>query len=151
MRLDDRPEAEMLSRTARHALRAIVALAELPQGRYAAAAAIAQQIGAPQNYLGKLLKTLAREGLVDSQRGLGGGFRLARDPSELSLLEIVDPIEHLNRWSECILGSEECSQEAPCPLHERFKTVRDAYLQLLGETTLADLLAKRSGVVVDAP
>src|SRR6516165_3769554 len=95
--------ADVLSKTGLHAVRAIVALAKLPDGAYAGAARIAQEIDAPQNYLGKLLKSLAAEGLVESQKGLGGGFRLVRDPKEISLLDVVETIEHISRWSGCIL------------------------------------------------
>jgi Rrf2 family protein len=132
----------MLSKTGLHAARAVVALARLPDGTYAGAARIAQEIGAPQNYLGKLLKALAEEGLVESQKGLGGGFRLARDPQEISLLDIVEPIEHISRWSGCILGRPACSESEPCAIHNRWKAVRDAYLRMLQRTTVAELAAK---------
>lgn len=132
----------MLSKTGLHAVRAVVALARLPHGQYAGAARIAQEIDAPQNYLGKLLKSLAEEGVVESQKGLGGGFRLARDPRKISLLDIVEPIEHLSRWSGCILGHPECSEVHPCAIHHRWKTVRDAYLNMLQRTSVADLVAK---------
>jgi Rrf2 family protein len=120
----------------------MVALARLPEGTYAGAARIAQAIGAPQNYLGKLLKALAEEGLVESQKGLGGGFRLARDARAISLLDVVEPIEHVRRWSGCILGRPECSDVQPCAIHNRWKAVRNAYLQMLERTTLAELVAK---------
>jgi Rrf2 family protein len=120
----------------------MVALAKLPKGVYAGAARIAKEIGAPQNYLGKLLKVLAEEGLVESQKGLGGGFRLVRDPKEISLLDVVEPIEHLSRWSGCILGRPECSEVDPCAVHDRWKAVREAYLQMLQRTTLAEVVAK---------
>jgi Rrf2 family protein len=132
----------MLSKTGLHAVRAIVALAKLPDGAYGGAARIAQEIGAPQNYLGKLLKALAEEGLVESQKGLGGGFRLARDPQEISLLDVIEPIEHISRWSGCILGRPECSETDPCAIHNRWKAVRDAYLRMLRRTTIAELVAK---------
>jgi Rrf2 family protein len=132
----------MLSKTGLHAVRAMVALAKLPVGTYAGAAKVAQEIGAPQNYLGKLLKTLAAEGLVESQKGLGGGFRLVRDPKQISLLDIVEPIEHISRWSGCILGRPECSEVDPCAIHQRWKAVRNAYLQMLERTTVAELVAK---------
>jgi Rrf2 family protein len=132
----------MLSKTGLHAVRAMVALARLPVGAYAGAARIAQEIGAPQNYLGKLLKALAEEGLAESQKGLGGGFRLARDPHAISLLDVVEPIEHISRWSGCILGRPECSEIEPCAMHQRWKAVRDAYLRMLERTTLAELVAK---------
>jgi Rrf2 family protein len=119
-----------------------VALAKLPEGAYAGAARIAQEIGAPQNYLGKLLKALGEEGVVESQKGLGGGFRLARDARQISLLDVVEPIEHISRWSGCILGRPQCSEADPCAIHDRWKAVRDAYLRMLQGTTIAELVAK---------
>jgi Rrf2 family protein len=132
----------MITKTGLHAVRAMVALARLPEGVYAGAGKVAREIRAPQNYLAKLLQALAREGLVVSQKGLGGGFRLARDPDEITLYDVVEPIEHISRWSGCILGRSDCSDEAPCAIHHRWKKVRNAYLGLLNRTTIADLLAK---------
>jgi Rrf2 family protein len=132
----------VLSKTGLHAVRAVVALAKLPDGAYAGAAHVARDIGAPQNYLGKLLKSLAEEGLLESQKGLGGGFRLARPAREISLFDVVDPIEHLSRWSGCVLGRPECSEVEPCAIHNRWKVVRDSYLRMLQRTTIAELVAK---------
>ncbi len=133
----------MLTKTALHAVRALVALARLPEGTYEGAGRIAVEIGAPQNYLGKLLKTLAQEGLLESQKGLGGGFRLARPADTINLLDVVEPIEHVSRWSGCILGRPECSEANACAIHHRWKAVRDAYLQMLRQTTLAELVARK--------
>ena len=99
----------MLSKTGIHAVRALLTLARLPEGSFMGAAAIAKEIDAPQNYLGKLLQLMSREGLVFSQRGLGGGFCLARHPKDIALIDVVGPIEHLGRWSTCILGQKTCS------------------------------------------
>lgn len=132
----------MLSKTGIHAVRAVVALAELPEDTYAGAGSIAETIKAPRNYLGKLLQLLARDGIVESQKGLGGGFRLARQPEEIKLLDIVEPIEHVSRWNSCILGRDACSEENPCAMHNRWKVIRDAYLELLNDTTIADLIKK---------
>jgi len=132
----------MMTKTGLHTLRAMVVLARLPQGAYAGAGRVAQDIGAPQNYLGKLLQTLARDGLVESQKGLGGGFRLARDPADISLFDVIEPIEHISRWSGCILGYPDCSEVRPCALHDRWKTVRDAYLHMLQSTSIAELVAR---------
>ena len=129
----------MISKTGIHALRALSALTKLPEGVYAGAGDIADEIGAPRNYLGKLLKTLADEGLLVSQKGKGGGFRLARDASQISLYDVMDPIEHVGRWTNCLLGHGECSAQSPCTLHSRWGKVRDAYLQFLRETTVANV------------
>jgi Rrf2 family protein len=129
----------MLSKTALQAVRALVALAEIPEGAYVGAGALAREIGARENYLGKLLQQLSHEGLVHSQKGLGGGFRLARDPQSISLYDIVEPIEHISRWTGCFLGHDRCSSDAPCAVHRSWGAVRDAYLQFLRHTHLSDL------------
>ncbi len=132
----------MITRTGLHAVRAMAALARLPDGAYAGAAALAREISAPPNYLSKLLQRLAREGLVRSQKGLGGGFRLARDARHISLLDVVEPIEQVSSWSGCVLGHPGCSDEAPCAIHDRWKQIRTAYLRMLAKTTVADLRAR---------
>lgn len=136
----------MLSKTGLHAIKALAILAELPPGEYAGAVSIAKTIGAPQNYLGKLLQQLNREGLVDSQKGIGGGFRLSKPADRISLLDIADPIENVSRWGGCILGNGRCSTTNPCMLHDRWKAVREHYLDFLETTTVADLIrgAKKS-------
>ena len=61
---------------------------------------------------------------------------------QISLLDVVDPIEHISRWSGCILGRPECSEADPCPLHDQWKRVRDSYLRMLDKTTIAELVRK---------
>jgi Rrf2 family iron-sulfur cluster assembly transcriptional regulator len=131
----------MLTRSGVHAIRALIVLSSLPSGEFRGTSAIADETGAPRNYLGKLLLTLARAGLVESQKGLGGGFRLARDPSTITLYDIVEAIEDVNRWRECAFGGRGCSEETPCAIHSRWAHVRDQYLSLLRNTSLAVLAA----------
>lgn len=132
----------MISKTGVHAIRALSVLARLPQGAYAGAADIAEEIVAPPNYLGKLLKSLADHGLVESQKGKGGGFRLARSAVDISVAEALEPIEHVSRWNRCFLGRARCSNDAPCPVHDRWAKVRSVYVQFLKETTIADLTTR---------
>jgi len=130
----------MLSKTAIHAVRAVLRLAALEKGKYQGAASLAKAIGAPGNYLGKLLQTLARKGLLKSQRGLNGGFRLEVPASEISLMAVVQPIDQLEKWDRCVLGRPKCNDEEPCPLHSEWGPLRDRFLKLLEERTIADLL-----------
>lgn len=129
----------MITKTGVHALRAMAVLAELQQGAYAGAGDIAQRIGAPRNYLGKLMRVLADQGVLESQKGKGGGFRLARDPHGISLFDVMEPIERVSRWSGCFLGRSRCSEDAPCAVHSDWGEVRDAYLRFLRQTNVADL------------
>jgi len=130
----------VISKTGVHAVRALMALGRIPHGTYAGAAQIARRIGAPENYLGKLLKGMATHGLVQSQKGQGGGFCLALPPEKITLFDILEPIERLSSWSRCILGRSTCSDEHPCLMHPRWKKVRQAYLKMLEHTTIAELL-----------
>lgn len=129
----------MISKTALHTLRAVVALAERP-GEFQGAAHIAEQIGAPQNYLGKLLQGLVQEGVVVSQKGMGGGFCLARKPSEITLYDVVNPVDHIARWEGCFMGRPACDANNPCAVHHEWAAVRNAYLKMLKGSTLADVV-----------
>lgn len=133
----------MITRTALHAIRALACLAELPAGEYAGAAAVAERIGAPANYLGKLLQQLAREGIVRSRKGAGGGFALAQPATAITLFDVVEPIDRVSRWTGCFLGRGQCNADAPCAVHDRWATLREQYLRLLAETSVAEVL--RSG------
>jgi Rrf2 family protein len=140
----------MLTKSGLHAIRAMAVLAKLAPNEYAGANRIAEEIGAPPNYLGKLLQMLAREKLVVSQKGIGGGFRLAQNPKRITLLDIVEPIEHIGRWTGCVLGWHECSDADPCAVHDRWKKVRGDYLALLQRTTIADLVRAGEPAVLSA-
>ena len=127
----------MISRSGIHGIRALCALSRLREGEYAGASTLAKEIEAPENYLGKLLQSLARTKLVESRKGARGGFRLARDPARITLFEIVDAIENIGRWNGCFLGRRTCSSDTPCSVHDRWAEVKGAYLALLSETTVA--------------
>ncbi|GAB4135259.1 Rrf2 family transcriptional regulator [Thermopirellula anaerolimosa] len=129
----------MISQTAKHAVAALSLLAQAPPLRYLGAGEIAAEIEAPRNYLGKLLQSLINQGLVESQKGKGGGFRLARPPDRITLFDVVNPIERLERWSNCFLDRRPCSAEGLCVLHDRWAVVRDAYIAFLKSTTIAEL------------
>lgn len=140
----------MITRTSVHAIMALVELASLPPGVHAGASAIAGAIAAPGNYLGKLLQNLRDQGLVASQKGHGGGYRLARAPESISLYDVVEPLEHVSRWNGCFLGRSVCSDADPCPIHARWQRLRGEYLGFLRETSIADLLIKhQAGEVPD--
>lgn len=131
----------MITKTSVHALLAMVELAELPPDTYQGASDIARRIGAPANYLGKLLQSLVIEGLVESRKGFGGGFRLAKPATQITLFDVVEPLEQVSRWNGCFLGRGTCSTANPCPVHLRWEVLRNGYLQFLKETTISELVA----------
>jgi Rrf2 family protein len=137
----------VLSQSSRYALQALVFMARAGGPEAFLARHLADELGLPQNYLSKVLHTLARRGILVSTRGVRGGFRLARPPEEIRLMEIVDPFEDVSRFSRCLLGRPECRDDAACSIHRRWRQVAEAYEQFLTTTTLADAsrLADASG------
>ena len=129
----------MISRSGQHALQALTELARLAAGESAGAQSIAERIGAPGNYLGKLLQMMARRRLVTSRKGLGGGFRLARDAGSIRLIDVMTALDQSPDEDSCLLTGRPCSHESACAVHERWAPVRREFLDLLRTTTIADL------------
>lgn len=132
----------MLSQTVDYALRAMVYLAsEAPEPR--TNEQIAKVTHVPAAYLSKLLQNMAKAGLVRSQRGLHGGFSLTRGPDEVTILEVVNAVDALQRIRECPLGLKSHGVRL-CPLHRRLDDALAAVEQAFGDTTLAELLSEPS-------
>lgn len=131
------------SRTTEYALRAMVALAG--RGRESITTAqIAGTARIPAGYLSKVLQTLGRADLVKAQRGLGGGFALARSPQAISVLQVVNAVDPLRRIRECPLGVAGHGRNL-CALHRRMDDALATVERVFAETTLADLLRESGG------
>lgn len=137
-----------LSRTTRYALRALVHLAKNGGDRIPAGE-LSRELDLPENYLSKTLHALAREGLLDANRGPGGGYRLASPPEEITLYDVLEPFETLDAERECVLGRPECSEENPCPAHSQWKEVAQEVAAFFRETTLADAVGDRPTIPRD--
>jgi Rrf2 family nitric oxide-sensitive transcriptional repressor len=107
----------VISQTTEYALRAVVWLAANPE-KPLTAQQIAEATRVPAGYLAKVLQGLSRAGLLHSQRGLGGGFTLARSPSALTMWEVVQAVDPLHRIKTCPLGFD-AHGDALCPLHQQ--------------------------------
>lgn len=129
----------MISKTGIHATLALAFLAHLEPGTFAGASQIADEVGAPKNYLGKLLRQLADAGLLESQKGFGGGFRLSKPAVKITIFDVLEPLERVSRWNGCFLGREKCSSASPCSLHDRWSKIRENYLAFLRKTTIAEV------------
>ena len=129
----------IISRASEYAIRALTYLAQQQSGEYHLARAMAGELGIPAPFLAKILQPLVARGLIHSQRGRSGGFRLAKTSKEVFLYQIVDAQEHLGRVRECMLGQAECTDERACPLHHYWKRTSEEYLAVLASTTLQDL------------
>ena len=130
----------MFSQTAEYALRAVACLArQLPEPMTTRQIAHASRV--PAGYLAKILQALARAGIVTGQRGLNGGFLLARPPGELTLLDVVRVADGSSRITACPLGIPEHGTDL-CPLHRRLDDAVAVAEQTLAGVTVAQVLAE---------
>lgn len=132
----------MVNDTAEYALRAVLYLARDPDGSPVPATKIAEELGLPRNYLSKILRRLARRGVLESSRGPSGGFRLGRSADELTLGDAVGPFFDFGVDEECLLGRRQCSDAKPCVAHHRWKRVVDDFRGFFLETTVGDLIRR---------
>jgi len=130
----------MVSRTAEHAIRAVLYLARRPGGAPVAVDTIADSLGAPRNYLSKTLHALAKHGVVESVRGVRGGFRLAVAADALPLSRIVELFDEPRATGMCLLGGRPCDVRLPCAAHRRWSAIADAAHAPLRTTTVADMI-----------
>lgn len=142
----------MLSTTAKHALRALVQLARLPDGQTMLGRELARKAGIPPNYLSKILWTLGGAGIIDATRGTGGGYRLQRRPEHIPLAEVVELFDRPRLANRCLLDSDRpCSDDAPCAAHEPWREVKKIYTNFLETTTLATLAAGPTVLLMREP
>lgn len=129
----------MTSQTSEYALRAIVCLGGNP-GRPLTTRVIAERTQVPPDYLSKVLQGLSRAGMVESQRGLGGGFTLIRPLDALTILDVINAVDSLKRIEQCPLRLE-AHRHRLCPLHQCLDDGIALVEALYASTTIAELLA----------
>jgi len=132
----------LYSRTAKYGLKTLAYLAEASPGEYRTVETVARETEVPAEFLGKIFQRLAREGLLESQRGRGGGFRLTRPGEEISLLEVVQILDGERVFDRCPFDLKDCGEGDNCPLHEEWKPIRDRIVGLMEDKTVADLIAE---------
>jgi FeS assembly SUF system regulator len=105
-----------------------------------AARDVADRSQIPQPTVSKVLKQLARAGLVVSERGKHGGYRLARSPGSISVADIIDAVEGPIAVTECSTHSaDNCELEGRCPMEENWMRINVAIRKALSDITLEDM------------
>ena len=130
----------MLSQTAEYALRAVVTLATEPDNPRTAYD-IARESKVPIDYLSKVLNSLARAGIVTSQRGRGGGFRTVQPATQLTVLEVVTAVDPLKRIRTCPLGLKAHGTNL-CPLHRKLDDALKSVEEAFASTTIESLVGE---------
>ena len=134
----------MLSKTAEYALRAAACLGGRI-GQPASADVLAQETKVPRRYLHRVLQDLVAAGFVRSRPGPGGGYELARDTDQLTILDVVNAVSPLERIRECPLGLK--SHTELCPLHAELDRAYAATEAAFAGVTLKQILESTSPIL----
>ena len=132
----------MISQTSEYALRAIVFLGN--EGVPRTTAEISKATKAPPDYLSKVMRGLVRGGIVISKRGLHGGFALARASEDLSVLDVVNAVDPLQRIRECPLGNKAHGVNL-CTLHSTIDQTLARAEETFRQLSVAQLLGEEKG------
>lgn len=133
----------MLSRSGVYALQAALHLAQYGRDQPVSASRMADALDLPPEYLAKVLRRLSKEGVLESTRGVRGGYSLATPPETLSVHRVVRPFEDVTALKRCLLGGP-CHEDRPCPAHLRRLEWSQARHKILAATMLTDLLPAAS-------
>lgn len=133
----------IFSQTTEYAVRAVVMLAHLKKETLVGSKELAERAKVPTSYLPKLMQGLVRAGIVESRRGVGGGFSLLLSPEEITILDIVNAVDPIGRIRGCPLGLESHGKIL-CPMHARLDQAMAEVESVLSKSTIAELLTDES-------
>lgn len=141
----------MLTKKAKYAFKALIALARNEENRPMLISSIAEREQLPKKFLEAILLELKRSGFLGSKKGAGGGYYLMKPAEDIKMsavIRIIDgpiallPCVSLNFYERC----DECSNEPYCGIRDVMKDVRDATLKIIGETSIADMLRREDAL-----
>lgn len=131
----------MFSKACEYGIRASIHIAlESGAGRRTSLKEVASAIDSPVAFTAKILQALANDHLITSSKGPGGGYEIdANKQSEVTIYQIVRAIDGDQIYNGCGLGLSQCNEDKPCPLHHKFKAIRDDLKNMLLTTSLHEL------------
>ncbi|WP_066220399.1 RrF2 family transcriptional regulator [Formosa haliotis] len=131
----------MFSKACEYGIRATIFIAHSSMdGRRVSPKEIAQEIDSPAAFTAKILQALVRHQVVESTKGAHGGFEInLNNIKTIKLSDIVDAIDGDKIYKGCGLGLHECDENRPCPMHDKFKSIRDELRVMLESTDLESL------------
>jgi Rrf2 family iron-sulfur cluster assembly transcriptional regulator len=133
-----------ITRQADYAVRSMVHLADLPLDSRVSTATISEAEGIPLPFLTKVISRLATAGLVTTSRGMGGGVSLARQPEQVTLLQVIEAVDGPIVLNQCLLRSGACEREPQCAAHDVWGEIQDRLVRELSSVTMKDLTERQA-------
>jgi Rrf2 family protein len=126
-----------LSKTSEYALRILSYMARSPEELYPARLLV-EKLRISDKYLRRLMTDLSKAGFIKSVQGRDGGYLFDKDISEIHLSQIIDAVEGMDKYTGCVLGFDECSDENPCVMHAAWLPIKQQLINTFQNKTLSD-------------
>lgn len=131
-----------ITRQADYAVRAVLYLSRMGNNQRAATSTVAQEQNIPPSFLAKIISQLSIAGLLHTSRGARGGVTLAREPKEITLLEVIEAIDGPIQLNECVGDGGSCTFDNDCPLRPVWCEAQEELVSRLKGTNFEQLLAQ---------
>lgn len=131
----------MFSKACEYGIKAAIFIAKKSsEGKRVNPKEISEEINSPQAFTAKILQALVRYDIINSTKGAYGGFEIDKASlPDIKLSQIVNAIDGDTIYKGCGLGLGYCNENHPCPVHHKFKEIRDNLKEMLETTTLEEL------------
>lgn len=130
-----------MSKLADYGLVLMTQFLRTPEGeRNLSARQLADETRLPLPMVSKVLKALTREGLLVSHRGASGGYSLSKEPTRISVAEVLAAVEGPIAMTECVDDAGDCRQELVCPVRSNWQRINIAVKNVLAAISLQDML-----------
>ena len=131
-----------ITRQADYAVRAVLYLSRMGDNQRAATSKVAQAQHIPPSFLAKIISQLSIAGLLHTSRGARGGVTLAREPKDITLLEVVEAIDGPIMLNECVGANATCTFDKDCPLRPVWCDAQEELVNRLRGTNFEQLMAQ---------
>ena len=131
-----------VTRKADYAVRCVLYLSRHPE-RVASVEEISGATLVPKSFLAKILQQLMKAGIVNSARGVKGGFQLAKKPKAINLLEVIEAIQGPSAANICAIDRKKCSLSRTCSVHPVWVEIREMAEKRLREENFEMLLMRK--------
>lgn len=130
-----------ITRAGEYAVLGLMCLARRPAASVVMIEEVSREERIPKSFAAKIFQSLAKAGLVKSNRGSGGGFTLLKTPDDVTVLEVIEAIEGKIAMQRCLSPDEpKCEHHGGCALCGLFEQAQDRVKDVFSRTTLADLM-----------
>jgi Rrf2 family protein len=133
-----------ITRQADYAVHAVLFLAQIKNGSRTATSVVAKEQHIPASFLAKIIAQLSVAGLLHTSRGARGGITLAREPKDITLLEVIEAIAGPVQLNECVASDRGCTFGDHCPIKLVWCQAQEELVARLRNTDFGQLLAKAS-------